>query len=172
METYKLLDTRNIGRDVKKYLTNYAKAYATIVAKDLTSVAQDFVNKFYKDYTDLKVYVRTNDFQKNSYQNIFEKTASGYKGGVLLSWKNMSPYLKTWNGVNEAEKIDASIVWQDAIEGYHGPRHSPHLPKVMNPSPLSAINEYYNKNANLNNNKYRTYAKKYADSQRYLTFGF
>lgn len=171
METDKLFDTRNIARDVRKYLMNYAKAYVEIASKDLTSIAQKYIQNFYVDYSPI-YYDRTFDFRDNSYEKIFEHTANGYRGGVLLTWKNMSPYTKAWNGVNERKTIDPSIVWADAIEGFHGARNSPHLPKTMKPSPMTLINEYYNKNVDLKNNKYKTYAKKYADSQRYLTFGF
>lgn len=173
MRGEKLLDTRNISRDVKKYLKNYAKAYATIASKDLTSAAQSFVNKFYDDYTP-KIYDRTNNFQRNSYRKIYEANSSGseFTGGVILTWEKMSLYTKSWNGIKELITIEPWVVWDDVMNGYHGPAGSSHLPKVMSPSPRELMNEYFKKNGTLNNRKYMAYAKKYADSQRYLTFGF
>lgn len=179
MNNNQIYNTRYLSRDVKRYLTNYAKAYATIASDDLVSAAQKFVNAFYKDYPNPKIYDRTFDFRDHSYQTVFEKTSSGCKGGVLLTWKDMSPYVKSWNGkigkdgtVKGYNTIDPSFVWEAALNGYHGPENSPRLPKIMSPSPKDLITKYFNEHTNLNNNKYKTYAKKYADSQKYNTFGF
>lgn len=169
----KILDTRNITRDTKKYLTNYAKAYATIASEDLTLAAKEYIDKFYADYSPT-VYDRTFNFQKNSYKKIFEANSAEFVGGVILNWENMFPYTKKWNAIHEKNltTIEPWVIWEDAMNGYHGPENSPYLPKVMTPSPRELINKYFESNGTLNNKKYAAYAKKYADSQRYSTFGF
>lgn len=166
------LNTKYLLRDVDKYLRNYAYGYAKAAAEDMTSAAEKYVQMFYDDYKP-KAYDRTFNFRDNSYEKVLNNEEDRCVGGVWLNSENMSNY-ERYIGLGKGWKqISPEYIWEQSMEGWHGNEKNPHwTPPRMQPSPIELINQYYKKHCNLNNNKYRNAAKKYANNQHYSTFGF
>lgn len=164
--------TRYLSRDIERYLKSYAEGFAKASAEDMVSAAEKYIGQFYADY-DPERYIRTFNFRDNSYSKVYEENGNRYTGGVRLSPSDMDVYL-TYKGLGKGyTKTDPQYIWEHSLEGWHGDPKNPHwTPPRMSPTPMYLISEYYRKNCNLNNKKYKNAAKKYAEKQHYSTFGF
>ena len=113
-----------LRQDLQKWMRIYAEAYCKQAAREITEMASEAIDKFYRDYApkDGKkplYYNRTEDLLKNSYSPYYHDNGRAIYGGVRISSANMQPY----KGAGISQYEIASTAW---LEGLHGFRnHNP-----------------------------------------------
>lgn len=151
-----------LKEDINKMKDIYLSSVAEEAANKITQKAKSEIERFYADRPLNRVYERTYNLKKNSYQKVINRIHDYYEAGVHISADLMNDYIQyKWQdhhivktpipGAKEAVAHDA---W---MEGKHGPKWN--VVQITQPSPWDSLYDY------AHSNDLKSYLKRYGIQQ-------
>ena len=151
---------KDFQKDIDKWMRTYAEAYCKQAQKDITRMAENAIDNFYREYTPI-YYNRTDDLLNNSYSPYYHDNGRRIYGGVRISSANMQPY----NGAGISQYEIATSAWRKGIHGFEE-RDKNNL--ILTRSPIAMVQREM-KNKHFLNGLMK-YASDVAKKQNYSTF--
>ena len=111
--------TKNLEKDILKYLKTFSKAYAQEASKQFTQQAKTCIEMFYKDYTP-NYYDKTFDLLNSSYAPYFNDNGKSYCGGVRITSLFITQHLSS--GYTNNTYTSTQLAWHrlnDDPTGYN-----------------------------------------------------
>lgn len=114
-----VFDEVGLKKDLEKYLYTFADAYCREARYEITKMAKNAIEQFYKDYGPNNgepwFYKRTDDLKDNSYKPYYHNNGKRIYGGVRITSEDMSPYNR-----GTKSETDPFEVAKFAYDGWHG----------------------------------------------------